>query len=502
GVYNYGYEPQVKEIDAVAGKNPSMSFALAQTGAAVNGPWGVLQIENVQRAAILLNGKTPPYFVGHGDLMNHHLPLTKELLIVPPGTFQVTATRYGKEIYSQPVTVAANERVIIYINKGEIKRETWSDGSQYSNLPRFQAGTASAKIAVAPVSGTFSATPKIYCNDSTKLAWTSQETIDASINDTMKKMDVQAKGGEMLLQPTHTTTYTFEAIGPGGIVDQKATTEVDPVIESTLTPARPEAHYLKLGDKILTNEPAELTWTTLHANDVQLQPVGAVATNGTQSVTPTIDPSIRGEVNVPQNYTLASTNVCGGTDSKTATVNVVGLVEPDIVSVFFPTAYPLPKRPDVGLVGSQQQLLDLLAKELKIYFDHNPEAKIQLTGFADVRNDKHFNQKLSERRAEVVKNYLISQGIPAERIEANGMGKTAQLDKELVKQLEAENPDRVGTKLGDFHKVWMSYNRRVDIILLPDKVESSRFFPHQVPDAPVLSQRACPSLSTIRGTAQ
>jgi hypothetical protein len=499
GVYNYGFEPQLKEIDVVAGKNPPISFSLIKKGENVSGPWGVIQVENVQRAAILLNGKKPDYFVGHGDLVNNHI-MSEELLIVPPGTFQVTATRYGKELYSQPVTVAANERVIIYVNKGEIKRETWSDGGKYSNLPRFDAGTASAKIAVAPVSGTFAATPKIYCNDSTKLDWTSKETIDATIADGAKTMDANpALAGSMLQQPIKTTTYTYEAVGPGGIVKQDQTTVVDPVIESTLETARPEAHYLKLGDKVLTNEPVTLSWTTLHTNDVQLQPHGTVAVNGTQDVIPP-DPNVQGEVNQPLTYTLASTNICGGSDSKQVTVSQVGLVEPDIVSVFFPTGYPLKRQPDKGLVGSQQKLVDLLAREFKIYLDHNPDAKIQLTGFTDIRDNKKMNQKLSERRAELVKSNLVALGIPEDRILTAGVGKTQQLDKEAVKQLEAQNPTKIEGKKTSFSSTWLAYNRRVDVTLSPADVQSSRFFPHNTPDSPVLSQRSCPSLSTIRGT--
>ena len=43
---------------------------------------------------------------------------------------------------------------------------------------------ASAKVVVAPPTGQFSATPgQIFCNDPAKLAWTSTETIDATLAD-------------------------------------------------------------------------------------------------------------------------------------------------------------------------------------------------------------------------------------------------------------------------------------------------------------------------------
>ena len=43
-------------------------------------------------------------------------------------------------------------------------------------------------------------------------------------------------------------------------------------------------------------------------------------------------------------------------------------------------------------------------------------------GHTDWIGSKGYNQKLSERRAQAVKAYLVSKGIPADRIHASGMG--------------------------------------------------------------------------------
>ncbi|MGZ8854012.1 MAG: OmpA family protein, partial [Thermoanaerobaculia bacterium] len=45
-------------------------------------------------------------------------------------------------------------------------------------------------------------------------------------------------------------------------------------------------------------------------------------------------------------------------------------------------------------------------------------------GHTDPIGSKAYNQKLSERRADTVKQYLVSKGIASERISASGKGLT------------------------------------------------------------------------------
>jgi outer membrane protein OmpA-like peptidoglycan-associated protein len=52
-----------------------------------------------------------------------------------------------------------------------------------------------------------------------------------------------------------------------------------------------------------------------------------------------------------------------------------------------------------------------------------------IAGHTDAKGTEEFNQKLSERRAEAVRNYLIAQhGIAADRLSAKGYGKSQLLD--------------------------------------------------------------------------
>ena len=52
-----------------------------------------------------------------------------------------------------------------------------------------------------------------------------------------------------------------------------------------------------------------------------------------------------------------------------------------------------------------------------------PQAKISIEGHCDERGATEYNLGLGQRRAEAAKNYLISLGIPADRMETTSWGK-------------------------------------------------------------------------------
>jgi outer membrane protein OmpA-like peptidoglycan-associated protein len=88
-------------------------------------------------------------------------------------------------------------------------------------------------------------------------------------------------------------------------------------------------------------------------------------------------------------------------------------------SVFFPTAYPTEEDPALGLVRSQQEELTTLATGFKEYLEYDPDAKLSLSGNTDERGADKYNDSLSERRVQRVKDFLVSQGIAAEKIDSS-----------------------------------------------------------------------------------
>jgi len=59
---------------------------------------------------------------------------------------------------------------------------------------------------------------------------------------------------------------------------------------------------------------------------------------------------------------------------------------------------------------------------------------VLVTGHTDPIGSQAYNQKLSERRADAVRDYLVSKGVPKDKIETLGMGKTQPIPGVVCKQ--------------------------------------------------------------------
>lgn len=508
-VANYGYKFVEQNVSIDSDKTVPVDIKLEPVGETVPGPRGRIQIEvghlhGATAAAVLLNGKKTDYFVGHVDEFNHDIIWHQEL-VVPPGTHQVTVTRYGKELWSGAVTVAADQRVIVDISNGKEKIKPWPRGSSTNGLPastqRFKAGIASATVVVAPVSGSVSANPsKIDCNQNTQLAWVSKETVEAD----MSGMSPVPTSGEKTISPRQTTVYQLTASGPGGVTKPSTTVEVNPVVGSSLSASPMEVPYRRIGDKIIEQGSTTLNWSSFNSDAASLDPGGSVDVSGTKSITLSPTQSSTGPVDEEFKYTLKATNACGGSDTRAVAVHLKGSIEPIptvlLHSVFFPTDYPTKNYPEVGLVRSQQEALIVLATGFKQYLEYDPEAKLSLVGYTDERGTGGYNQSLSELRAQRVKNFLVSQGIAPEKIDSAAYGKQKQLDKGMVSDLQSRNPNPLPqTRARDSRATWLAYNRRVDLVLIPSNAESERFYPNQAADSEILWQRPKPARSAVEG---
>jgi peptidoglycan-associated lipoprotein len=500
GVYNYGYTPQTQDVDITAGKTTNLNVTLQSSGGQVSGPFGDIELKGDRKAAVLLNGKTPAYFVGHVDEFDWNW-LWHQRLLVRPGTYQIDVTHNGQTVWSGPVTVEAGKQVTVQLhNGGKTSTKNWKQGNTLGPQPRFKAGLASSTVAIAPVSGNFTAAPtQINCGDTSTLTWNSTDAVDVNISE----IGPQQPSGTQTVSPKKTTTYDFTATGPGGTVTQNQTINVNIQPTATLTLNPTEVKYHKIGDKVKEDGTSTLSWTSSNASSVTIDPIGNVATSGSQQVTAQPKQQNIGPIDENQTYTLTATNVCGGTTTQTANLHITGSIEPKPVvtleSVFFPTAYPVKEHPDVGLVTSEQQSLNEVATTFKKYLDYDDTATLTVVGHADVRGSTPYNEALSERRADRVKDYLVSQGISADKIQTRAEGKERQLENADVAQLQQQNPAKPETwMLRRVRDTWLAYNRRVDIILQPTGQESTKFYPNGASDARILWQFPRPSLRAVR----
>ena len=88
--------------------------------------------------------------------------------------------------------------------------------------------------------------------------------------------------------------------------------------------------------------------------------------------------------------------------------------------------------------------MDRLVREMQKF----PEARFEVSGYADERGSNEYNDKLSERRAIAVKNALIEKGISADKLKIVARGKRALQIK------EAQNEDQ------------HAQNRRVEVRII------------------------------------
>lgn len=72
------------------------------------------------------------------------------------------------------------------------------------------------------------------------------------------------------------------------------------------------------------------------------------------------------------------------------------------------------------LMIDSKVILDRVVESLQ----NEPTVKIMIAGHTDWMGSDAYNQKLSERRAASVVDYLVSKGIPASRLSAKGFGET------------------------------------------------------------------------------
>jgi hypothetical protein len=280
--------------------------------------------------------------------------------------------------------------------------------------------------------------------------------------------------------------------------------EVNPVVQSSLNASPTEVRYRRIGDKVIEQGTTTLTWSSSNSDAASLDPLGSVDGSGSKSITLNPTQTGNGPVDEEFKYTLAATNVCGGSDTKTVAVHLKGSIEPIppvlLRSIFFPTDYPTKKYPELGLVRSQQEALTTLAAGFKQYLEYDPDAKLSLGGYTDERGSGKYNDSLSELRVQRVKDFLVSQGIAVEKIDSSAYGKQKPLDKATVSDLQTRNPSQPPAKLArDSRATWLAYNRRVDIVLMPTKAESVQFYPNQAPDSQILWQKPKPARSAVEG---
>jgi outer membrane protein OmpA-like peptidoglycan-associated protein len=263
-----------------------------------------------------------------------------------------------------------------------------------------------------------------------------------------------------------------------------------------------------------TIKPGDTATLTATAVSPQNRPLTYTYTATAGTVTPSGSSATYNSAGAPSGSVDVTCNVADDKGhSGTATANLTILPPPPppgpspeqirlearlaLHSVFFPTAQPRATHPEGGLVESQQRTLSTLATDFKSYLAIKPDARLTLTGHADVRGSVEYNQGLTERRVNRAKSFLVEQGVPESAIDTRAVGKEQQLSTEQVRGLVEQNPDLSDAEkkkvLRRLSVIVLAQNRRVDITLSTTGQQSVQLYPFNAADSMTLLDEKAPA---------
>ncbi|MFY9690716.1 MAG: peptidoglycan-associated lipoprotein Pal [Candidatus Acidiferrales bacterium] len=161
-----------------------------------------------------------------------------------------------------------------------------------------------------------------------------------------------------------------------------------------------------------------LSWSSTNATDLDIEPgIGKVAPQGSTPANPTQTTTYTITATGPGGSATASAQVTVAAANNEAPAssgppNVSELFEQNVKDVFF----DLDK---AELRGDSRDVLTKDAEFLRSY----PDVHISIEGHCDERGSTEYNLALGQSRAQASKNYLISLGISADRMETVSWGK-------------------------------------------------------------------------------
>lgn len=267
------------------------------------------------------------------------------------------------------------------------------------------------KTASPPTSSLSVLPGAISRGETATLSWTSRGATSCDIQPSIGAVNT---GGSMTISPVADTSYYLSCTGPGGTSNSSASISVAAM---TVSAPAPTSSLLVTPVSVTRGETATLNWTSQNATNCDLQPgIGRVETLGSKEITPVADTS----------YTLNCSGP-GGTVTSRANVSVV-------------SAPPVVLRPEREETVNLLIEFDFDKSVIKPEFYQNvdavgefmqkyPTVSMTVEGHTDSVGKNAYNQKLSQRRAQAVKKYIVDKfSIDAKRIKAVGYGETKPID--------------------------------------------------------------------------
>ncbi len=210
-------------------------------------------------------------------------------------------------------------------------------------------------------------------------------------------------------------TVIGSGCGPKHVPPTPAATPT-PVVAAP--PARPTVTLQASSTFIQRGESATLTWSSTNATTLTLNPGSTVAPEGSSKVSPTDSTT----------YTITATGP-GGTADQSIRITVSAAAPPvsaDNTPTETPDAAFLRNMHDAYFDYNEATLRpdakDALSQSA-VYLRTHADINIIVEGYCDERGTTEYNLGLGQKRADAVKQFLESLGIPAARIATTSFGK-------------------------------------------------------------------------------
>jgi outer membrane protein OmpA-like peptidoglycan-associated protein len=365
-----------------------------------------------------------------------YLAYHKEL---PAAERAVEAARAAGKDRECPAEFAAAEKL-----KDDAYQTYWAcrtnEAIGKANDAAARANALCPKRAVAPVvppppavpTAAISVSPTtIQAGQCATLTWSATNATATTLNHGLGAV---APSGTRQVCPTSTAAYLLTATGAGGIASEVATVNVT----APPPPAVPTATITASPTSVRKGQCATLIWSSTNATATTLNHgLGAVDSSGSRQVCPASTAS----------YLLTATGA-GGVASEVATVTVTA--PPPAAPVLTPAPEQLTLRINFDTDKATIRPADAAELQKAVAFvQRYPGRRIAIVGHTDNVGNPTHNQRLSERRAAAVKDYLLQHGVSGgERLTTVGYGQTRPI---------ADNATATGR----------AQNRRVELVAVP-----------------------------------
>ena len=231
--------------------------------------------------------------------------------------------------------------------------------------------------------------------------------------------------------PKHNVEYTIGAYIPfGGVAPAAKRIEAPPED----LPPLPVAKITAVPNSIMKGQDSTLNWTSQNASKCEIEPgIGPVELQGSKIVTPPASTTYilncsAHSIKVGSMATV-DVNVPAPVQDKPKPAPVERFCKPAVLDIHFDTDK-----------SNIKPMYEVNLKAFGAFLRDFPKATGEISGHTDSVASKAYNAKLSQRRADSVKKYIVEKfGISPDRITAVGYGLTKPVATNKTKEGRAQN---------------------------------------------------------------